>query len=241
MSYCNYYQGSCYPYNYGCYPCYPSYNQCYNYCQPVCNPCAPQCNPCPAPCNPCANPCANPVSSTCALCPTPCPAPCPAVTYITTAPIGTAIPSGVVGGTPVLIPVGSTTIPAGTVTPITGFSGTPTTNIGGITVNAGTGQFTVPIAGRYFISGTVTFDAPVGFGAIGTRQVYIYKVDAVTGVISLLASDSRNAVVTGPTTITVSTAADLNANDRIFFAATQNSGTTITTTTNNRFVITRLC
>jgi len=146
-----------------------------------------------------------------------------------------------VGVPPTPIPVGSTTIPAGTVTVITGFTGTPTTNIGGITVNAGTGQFTVPIAGRYTISAFVTFDAPTGFGSVGTREVYIYKIDATTSIISLFASDSRNAVATGQTSVTVSTIADLKAGDRIFFAAAQNSGTTITTTTNNRFVISRTC
>ena len=251
MSYCCYYPN----YSYGCYnPCYPFYNQgypFYNQCFPnynACNPCANQCvNPCANSCvnpcaNLCANPCANPNSNLCAnLCQPICPAPLPAITYITSAPIGTAIPSGPVGIPPVPIPIGSTTIPAGTVTPITGFTGTPITNVGGITVNPSTGQFTVPIAARYLISAYVTFDAPVGFGSIGTREVYIYKIDAVTGVISLLASDSRNAAVTGPTRVTITTQAQLNANDRIFFAATQNSGTTIMTTTDNRFSISRIC
>ncbi len=227
---------------------YPTSYACYsrtNYCAPQCNPC-PQvviacpppcnpCNPCPSPCNPCPSPC-NPCNP-CNPCPpcNPC-SPCATIAYITNAQTQTTIPTGTVGVAPTPIPAGSTVIPAGTVTPLTGFTGNPSTNCGGITVNPSNGQFTIPCAGRYTLSIFVGFSA----NAVGTREVYIYRIDASTGVISLLVSDSRNATSVGPTNVTISTSVDLNANDRIFFAVTQNSGSTLTTT-ETRAAIVRLC
>lgn len=192
---------------------------CQTVCQPTCNPCPSLCNPCQTILNPC----------------NPCSIPCPAVSYITTAITPTSIPSGTPGLAPTVIPVGSTTIPAGTVTVLGGF-GTPTTNVGCISINASTNQFTVPIAGRYIISGNIGFAS----NPMGTREFYIYKVDGTTGVISLIVSDSRNATVVGNTFITLTTVADLRANDRIFFAATQNSGSTLATT-DLRVAISHLC
>lgn len=216
---CNNYL-ACYSSYYSCpNPCSTSYynKNCCNSCQPARSPCVVTCPaPCPAPCPPVT---------------------CPAVSYITFAPTATLIPTGTVGVAPTPIPAGATTIPAGTVTPITGFTGVPTTNIGGVTLNTTNGQFTVPIAGRYIISAYVGFSA----NPVGTREVYIYRIDATTGIISLLASDSRNATVVGTTNATVTTTADLSAGDRIFFAVAQNSGTTLTSTSDSRFAITRLC
>jgi len=76
--------------------------------------------------------------------------------------------------------------------------------------------------------------------ATGTRELYIYKVDGSTGVISLIASDSRNAATIGTTNITLTTVADLKANDRIFIAASQSSGAPLNTT-EARIAIVRLC
>jgi len=158
----------------------------------------------------------------------PCPPPIiPIVTYITTAITGTAIPTG---GIP--IPPGSTTVPAGTVTVIGGFSTVPNTNTGGIVLNTATSQFTIPIPGRYIISGEISFPGTLTIPVpiMNTRAFYIYRVDVTTGIINLLASDSREAATgTAPTNITLTTIAELNAGDRIFFAATQNSGATIIT------------
>jgi len=212
---------SCYSSYYGCPAvyCNPCSSHYTNFCQPICNPCQPICNINPSLCNPCPQPCP--------------PQPCLNVTYITTAPTATTVPTG---GTP--IPVGSTTVPAGTVTVITGFSGIPSTNVGGISVS--NGQFTIPSAGRYFISGTVCFVA----NATGSRTLYIYRIDATTGLISQLAANTVPAIsATVPTCVNASTAADLNAGDRLFFAVTQTSGANLdtTTTAENRFVITRLC
>ncbi|AZL89950.1 hypothetical protein QKC54_gp0214 [Megavirus baoshan] len=215
-------------YNYCGYPasyCYPSYNTCQISCipyPPVCQPiCQPVCQP--------------------ACLPAPCPVPCPpapiVVEYSTTAPTATTIPSGTVGVAPTPIPAGSTVIPAGTVTVISGYSAVPTKNVGGITLNTTTNQFTLPLAGRYLISSYIGISA----NSVGTRESYIYRVNGTTGVISLITSDSRNATAVGPTYITLTTEDRFNAGDRIFFAVTQNSGSVLTTTADNRFTITRLC
>lgn len=191
--------------------CSNQYNQC-NQTQCQCRPAACYAQPCYRP-------------------------PVPAiVSYATLAATTTAIPTSTPGSAPVPIPVGSTTYPPTTVTPITGFSGIPITNVGGIVVNSVTGQFTVPIAGRYIVSASIGITA----NNTGTREVYIYKIDALTNVISLLAYDSRNATVVGPTNISITAVADLCAGDRIFFAATQNSGSPLTTTSDSRYTITRI-
>ena len=222
-----------------CNPC-SSYNSCNSYCgqynswplqtdgwynnyscQNI-NPCCNQYNACNT-CIPCIpyNPC--------------CPPTPVIVTYSTIAGTTTTVPSGTVGVPPTPIPAGSTTIPAGTVTVITGF-GAPLTNVGGITVNSSTGQFTVPVAGRYLINANVIFEA----NAVGTRELYIYKVNATTGVISLVSSTSQNATAVGTTNLAISAVADLGAGDRIFFAVTQNSGVPLTTSANSTFSITRI-
>lgn len=209
------YNMSCYNNSY--YGCNPYYSRYYNsYCQP--------------------QNCCQPFS----YYPPPCPTPpvCTQVAYIIGAPTPTTIPSNTVGTAPTLIPVGSTTIPAGTVNPIIGYTAVPTTNIGGVTVNTTNGQFTIPAAGRYIITGYFGFSS----NAVGSRELYVYKIDGTTGVISLLALDSRNAVTTTgePTNITITTAWSFNASDRVFFAATQNSGSSLTTTTDSQVSIVRI-
>jgi len=214
-----------------CQPCQP------NPCQP-CQPCQP--NPCqPNPCqqqqvfSPCLPRCSSPCQSQ-----SPCRPPCdlgrcPNVAYITSSVVATSVPTGGIA-----IPTGSTTIPGGTVTVITGYTGTPTTNIGGIQLNFATGQFTISCTGRYLLSISICFIA----NPTGTREVYIYKIDAITALISLLASDTRNATVTGNTCASVTTVSDLNTNDRIFFAVTQSSGAVLSTASDtSRYIITRLC
>jgi hypothetical protein len=206
-----------FPFNY-----YYNRNQCHNPCQQSqChNPCQQQLQQLQ-----CHDPCRQQIQ-----CPNPC-NPCPAVSYITTIPTPTPnIPSG--------LPA-----PTGTVTPIIGFSPTPSTNIGGITLNGTNGQFTIPVTGRYVITAFVGFVETPTTVAGGTRQLYIYKVDGTTGALTLLAEDSRNAVITGNTYISIATTADLNPGDRVFIAATQSNtaGTPINTTTDGRFTITRLC
>ena len=200
------------PYNYGCVYPQSYYNRAY--CNPCNNPCSNPCQPiqcAPIPCQPVINQCPN-------------------VSYITSIPTGTVIPSGAAA-------------PIGTVTPILGYSPVPSTSIGGITLNATNGQFTVPIVGRYIITAFIGFVETPTTIIGGTRQLYIYKVDGTTGALTLLAEDSRNAVTTGNTYISIATTADLNAGDRIFVAATQNNTAAIpvTTTTDGRFTITRLC
>lgn len=182
-----------------------------------CNSCNTTCFPCQTICNPCATTCTPPA--------------CPNVTYITVAPTVTTIPTGGMA-----IPAGVTTIPSATVTVINGFTGSPTTNVGGIILNTANGQFTIPISGRYLLSGFISFTA----NTTGTRETYIYKIDSTTGVISLLTSDTRNATSAGVTSVTITTVAELNAGNQIFFAVTQSSGSNLNTTTDNKFVIARL-
>jgi len=196
-----------------CNPCQPicstctSFPQCNNICQPQCN------NICQPQCNNICQPQCNPCVITCP----PCPAPCPTTSFIT----GIPTPTTLVTGSPTTIIV----------------FGVPTTNIGGIVLNPINGQFTVPTAGRYVISGYIGFSA----NPTGTREVSIFRIDATTNITSLLASDTRNATSIGPTNVTVTTTADLNAGDRIYFVATQNSGATLSTTTDSRISIVRLC
>ena len=210
-------------------------------CQPVC--CQPHCQPqCQIQCQPqCVIACPAP-------CPTPCPTPCPNVTFITNIATPTAV---VTGGTLIptassnppgstIIPAGSTTVPVGTVTVITGYTGTPSTNIGGVLSN--NGFFTIPCTGRYVISADICFAAATVAPTTDFREVSIYRVDATTGIVSLLAIDSRTPIIGSPTCINVATVADLRAGDRIFIAARQNSGATILTEANiGRLAITRVC
>jgi hypothetical protein len=140
------------------------------------------------------------------------------------------------------IPAGTTTVPAGTVTVITGYTGTPTTNIGGITQN--NGFFTVPVNGRYVISANVCFSSVTTVTSTDSRVLYIYRVDAITGLVTLLAVDSRTPIAGSPTCINLATDADLAAGDRIFVAATQTNATGASVDTvagTGRIAITRVC
>jgi len=229
------YPGSCCAQYYNkncCNSCKP---QCYNICQNLCNPCQQVCNPCQQVCNPCTTSCPVP-------CTTPCTTPCPQVSFISNTATATTVTSG-----GILLPVGTviasgtTTVPAGTVTVITGFTGTPTTNIGGIIPN--NGFFTIPCAGRYTITGNACFSSVVTVATTDYRQLSIYRTDATTGVTTLLATDSRNPISGMPTCINVATTADLASGDRIFFAATQTStgGVAVNVEAGGRYSITRLC
>jgi hypothetical protein len=148
-------------------------------------------------------------------------------------------------------------IPPNTVTVVTNYISNPITNIGGITLDNTTGMFTIPTAGYYFISGTLCFITDV------KSVMFIYKVNAGTGIIELLACSSvTNSIFMNPNTFanlsglltltgvgnnsngqnctTVSTNVYLNTNDKIFFAIIQTSGLEVTSTANNRFTIYRL-
>lgn len=165
---------------------------------------------------------------------------------------GITVPNG---GIP--IPVGSSIVPSNTVTVVTNYISTPISDIGGIILDNSTGRFTVPTSGYYFISGTLCFVTDV------KSVMFIYKVNAGTGFIELLAcSNITNNIYMNPNTFanlsgfltltgvgtnssgqvctTVSTNTYLNANDQIFFAIIQSSGLAVTTTANNRFIIYRL-
>lgn len=191
---------------------------CIEPCQTICKSCIT--------CNPCVT--IPPTTTQPIACP-----PHP-ITYITTVILAVAIPTD---GIP--IPPGSTTIPANTVTVITGYNPIPTTNVGGIILDSTNGQFAVPASGRYFVSGTLSFSTN---GATGTITFYIYRQDGTTNIINLLAANTIPASANISTYNTVTTSAELNTGDRIFFAVTQNTGAPISTTTiNNRFVITRVC
>lgn len=165
-------------------------------------------------------------------------------TYIISAVTATNIPSG---GVP--IPANSIIIPPNTVTIIGGFTGVPSTSIGNcVTFSALNSQFTVNSAGTYLISGSIAFlpqALPITPPSTNIRAFYIYKIDGVSGIISLVAADSRE-VYNGISLIqiTLTTHVYLNANDKIFFASTQNSGVTIATSVtsdiNNRYTITKL-
>lgn len=212
-------------YSYYAYPCFAN-NSCYNLCQTSsCDPCN-SCNPCQTVGNPCQTVCN----------------PCPNVTFIATAPTATTItPSPVLPAPLPQIPPNTTNPAVAGVIPLTGFTAI-STNCGGISFNTSNGQFTVPIAGRYDISGMVGFVESTN-PPTGLRSFSIYRIDASTGIISLLASDTRAPVANGNTYISLSTVADLRAGDRIFFTASQNqtSQANLLTTTDTRVAITRIC
>jgi len=193
---------------------------------------------CSQPCvAPCPVQCPTPCPTQCPIqCPTPTPT-CPTVTFISDLNTAVVVP---INGTPIV--PGSTIIPA-TITVVNGFLGVPTTNIGGISQNGG--FFTIPIAGRYIITTDICFAAPtLPVTATDTREVYIYRIDATTGIITLLAVDTRTPVSGTPTCINVATVADLHSGDRIFIAAIARqpitSGATVTITS-GRLAITRVC
>lgn len=243
---CNNYQSyynSCYGYPcvtanvsyYGKSKCDNGCGNCTNYCTNYCNPCQTVCQPttCPSICQSYCPP----------VCP-PTPAPiCPTVAYVNNITTPTAVPAGgiaIPAGT--VIPANSTTVPAGTVTVINGFTGIPTTNIGGIVPN--NGFFTVPIAGRYVLAANVAFASVATVAPTDVRELYIYRVDATTGLVTLLAVDTRAPVAGVPTNVNIATVADLNAGDRIFVAALQTNvpGAVVSTVASvGRIAITRTC
>ena len=157
----------------------------------------------------------------------------PKVIFTITLGIPTTIPTSTPGVPIPTIPVGQTMVT--NVTPLIGFIAVPISNIGGIIVNSTNGQFIIPIVGQYSISAYITFSN----NSIGQREIGIYKIDA-SNIITLLASSSKTASQTGVTSITVSTVATLNAGDKIFFAAAQNSGSSLIVI-NGKFDIVRLC
>jgi hypothetical protein len=183
-------------------------------------------------CNPCETPyCGFPFQPRCGY-PEPIIPACTAY-FESTLSVATNIPTGTVGVAATPIPALSTTIPVGTVTPITGY--TIGTNDGYI-INTVSGQISAPFRANYLITGFIGFSA----NAVGDRQIYIYKQDGSTGQITLLSESSQNAVATGPTLFSISTKAFLNKGDNIFFAATQNSGVALSTTTDSRVTISKL-
>lgn len=227
------------------------------YCCKSCNPCKTQCTckiKCETPCqtvqyvsypNYCQQPCAQTCQQyVCApACPAPCPTPCPNITYITYIATATTIPSG---GTSIpvgtIIPAGTTTVPTGTVTVINGYTGVPTTNDGGVIAN--NGFFTIPIAGRYIITGNNCFATPASVSATDFRELYIYTVNAVTGLVTVLADDSRTVISGSPTCINVAADANFGAGDRVFLAARQSTSTGATIDTvaaTGRLAIVRIC
>ena len=180
---------------------------------------------------------------------------CPTVSVITTATAPFAVPTTPIGKAPIPIPENATSIPPGsTIIRITGATllTRPEINSGGIKYNKNNGQFTVPLTGRYIITAFLSFAGlianamGVGILSIGDiRDVYIYRVHSATGIISLLAADSRDTVSHGPLRVTVTVTTNLNAGDHIFFAVSQNTGATInifsTSDPANLFSITRIC
>ena len=192
-----------------CNPCCYS-TKCTPVCNPVCNPaCTPVCSPYNA-----YNVC-NPIY----IQPTP-PTPVTSVAYITNSATQTAVPSGgamIPEGT--IIPFGSTTIPVGTVTVITGFTAAPTTNYGGVSIN--NGFFTVPIRGSYIVAANICFESVAAVAPTDLRELLIYRVAASTGLVTLIAADSRLPIVGSSTCINLSTAVHLETGDRLFVAARQ--------------------
>lgn len=215
----------------------------YGSCIPECNPCITQPNPCPT----IAYSTTSPISTIVPTGTANTIGPITPIISFSTAPII----NGGLGNTSIYNAYANGTITS-TVTNITNTglisnqtvsnNFAPIININNtIMLNTTNGQFMVPITGRYLITGFIGFIETVSSSGVGTRQFYIYKVDATTTAITLLSEDSRNAVVNGNTYISITTIADLNVNDKIYFAASQNSLVDLSTTTNSRFAINRLC
>jgi hypothetical protein len=184
-------------------------------------------------CNSCCDPCRSTkrtvyyyTPSSCNPCYTPTPCPCPVptptsnVVYITNVATPTTVPSG---GTAIpigtIIPAGNTTVPAGTVSVINGYTGAPTTNIGGIIAN--NGFFTVPVSGTYNINANVTFAVPLAVTAGDLREVYIYKVSGATGIVTAIADETAYPISGSTTSINISANEEFLAGDRFFIAARQ--------------------
>lgn len=160
---------------------------------------------------------------------------CPSVSYTTGPATETSLQTGQSGNSYM-----------GTV--LNGFGITTETSTGGITYNTTTGQITIPIVGRYEITVFVTFGPS---GDVGTnpsrRELFIYKIpsgSANSTTYVLLTSESFPSVSTSSQTrATLTTFADLNANDKIFVSALQTSGSTINVLaqTSNRLSVIRDC
>jgi len=176
----------------------------------------------------------------CAPCPKIC-APCPSVTYIsTTGTITTVLPGNEIPAGTTILP-NSTSVPANTVTVITGYQGTPSTYVGCISLN--NGFFTIPVTGLYTLSITGCFAAPANAVTTGDyRRLFIYKVDSSTNLVTLLATDNRYPITGSPTCITLTTLGEFKCNDRLFFAATQltSGATSSELSVGSRVVINRL-
>lgn len=136
---------------------------------------------------------------------------------------GTAIPVGTI------IPNGDTTVPIGTVSTITGYTGVPSTNVGGIVQT--NGFFSIPCAGNYNIIANICFSATGGALAADSRIVEIYKVDSLTGLVTSLAIDSRVPISDANTCINVAATDYFRAGDRVFIAARQTNGAAATVST----------
>ena len=140
-----------------------------------------------------------------------------------------------------IIPAGDTTVPAGTVTVITGYTGVPSTNIGGITQS--NGFFTLPATGNYSVVANICFAAVPAVLPTDIRIVSIYKVDALTGIVTNIGMDSRTPVAATPTCINVATTDTFRAFDRVFIAVRQTNGAALAILTVpdvGRLAITRL-
>lgn len=221
-SYQNYYNNyyRCSPWGWGLNYCNPCKKNC-------CNPCPPIIA-CPVACPAtCPNICPPP-------CPPPCPEPCTTVAYANTIPTTQSIPSG--GGSGSLL--------AGLIIPLSGYSTTPITNIGGINLITSTSHFIIPVAGRYTISANIGFSTNTGTVNTDVRQIFIYQVSAATGETTLLASKVLPVGSTTATTyVSTSTTNCFNINDQIYIAATQTSSNLlpVSTTPDSQMSITRLC
>lgn len=164
----------------------------------------------------------------------------PIVSYITNIPTvnsifsgGTAIPAGTV------IPSDSTTVPVNTVTVITGYTGLPSTNIGGVSLN--NGFFTIPISGRYDAAALIGFASVASSLPTDLRSITIYHVNRTTGLVTILATSSQLPIVGSSTFINLATNGNFLAGDRIFVAARQinGAGVAINTVPNiGRFALT---
>lgn len=188
--------------------------------------------------DPCSSVCYQPVylypssSASTSCCPT-SPYPCAPTSPYPCAPTSTAI-EYVTGA------AASQAIATGVLTTLTGFSNAPIVNFGNITYNSVTGQYTVPVTGRYLLSAFVTFLPTL---PVGTTTLFLYRIDA-TNVPTVIAAQTAPNSITG-TRITLTTYANLNAGDRLYLAAIQDSGAPATvfplTDPTSRFSILRIC
>ena len=174
----------------------------------------------------CCQPCYPPNNYCHTQLPPQCPEKCPenlSVAYVTNIAGSTTVPSGgsFIPDNTIIVP-GSTSVPSGTVTVITGYTGTPSTNVGGI-VNTN-GFLSIPVKGKYTIIANICFGGLSGSTSSDERIIEIYKVNGQTGLVSRLAIDSRPPVISSQATcINVSASDDFKAADRVFISARQTS------------------